>query len=325
MPSKALLGRRANGPIARALGPDEKNKLTRLQDSRFGTSPPDLPAGACDCHVHIFGPVERFSFAANRRFTPGPASVEELLELQMSLDLERAVLVQPSPYGIDNACLLAALTQLGERARGVAAIDAEASDDELRALHAAGVRAARLNLETSRETDAISAEARLRALAARVAGLGWHVQLYAGAALIADLEGAILELPVPVVIDHFGQLAAAQGPSQPALEPLLRLLQSGRVYLKLSAPYRISSLADYSDVAPLARLLIAHAPQRMLWGTDWPHTGPIPGIPRRPDILEPFRPVDDGAALRRLIEWAPDRAVLRAILVDNPARLFDFN
>jgi predicted TIM-barrel fold metal-dependent hydrolase len=285
-----------------------------------------VPAGACDSHVHVFGPYDRFPLWAGRRYTPGPASVEDLLALQRALGLARVVVVQASPQGTDNACLLDALQRLpagGSQARGVAVIDAHASDADLEAMHRAGVRGVRVNLESAGTHDPGVARRLLEEAAARVNPLGWHVQTYTTLPILASVAGTIRALPAPLVIDHFGRPVAAHGVGQPGFDVLLALVREGSAWVKLSAAYRISEHPDDADAAPLARALVDANPDRILWGTDWPHPGGGLG-PRSPDDVEPFFPIDDGRALNRLAEWIPDPVRLRKILVDNPARLYDF-
>jgi predicted TIM-barrel fold metal-dependent hydrolase len=283
-----------------------------------------MPAGACDCHTHVFGPAERYPFAANRHYTPGDASVQELLTLQRHLGLQRVVIVHPSPYGSDNACTLDALRELGERARGVAVIDEKTSDAQLNDMHEAGVRGVRLNLETGGVNDPVYAARQLEWAAARVAPLGWHVQIFTNLAVLASLRQTIRALPVPLVADHFCRARAALGTRQPHLDVLLDLVREGRVWVKLSAPQRIADTPDCSDAGAIARALIAANPERMLWGSDWPHPGARPGVPRRVDEIEAFNPVNDGRALNRLAEWVDDENTLHKILVGNPARLYGF-
>lgn len=170
----------------------------------------DMLPLACDCHTHVFGP-----FALDRVYTPGAASVASLLVLQHQLKLQRVVIVQPSPYGSDNACTVAALRELGSRGRGVAVIDTATSDAQLQDMHAAGVCAVRLNLETGGVQDPVYAGQQLRWASARVAALGWHLQLYTNLALLAALQGLIRELGHPLVVDHFGGAKAALGIAQP--------------------------------------------------------------------------------------------------------------
>ena len=288
-----------------------------------------VPANACDCHVHVFGPVAQFPYWSGRTYLPGDASVEELLALQQALHLQRVVIVHPSPYGTDNRCSLDAVQRINagtaSTARAVVVIDpATISDAELKAMHAGGVRGVRVNLESARQHDAEVAQRWLEDAAARVAHLGWHVQTYTNLPVIVELAEAIARLPAPLVIDHFGRAPAANGIAQPGFDVLIDLVGRGNTWVKLSAPHRISSAPDCNDVAPLARALIEANPARMLWGTDWPHPGGHPGSGRSPDLIEPFSPVDDGNALNRFARWVGDAARLRAILVDNPAQLYDF-
>ncbi len=283
-----------------------------------------VPALACDCHVHVFGPAGRFPYAPGRAYTPGDASIAELQALHRALGIERVVIVQASPFGSDNACTLDALRRIGPCARGVAVIDANTTDAQLAGMHTAGVRGVRVNLETAGQHDPAAARRMLAEAAARVAPLGWHVQVFTSLAVITSLHDAILALPTTLVIDHFGRAPAALGAGGPGFDVLLSLVAIGKVYVKLSAPHRVSQALDCVDVAPLARALIAANPERMVWGSDWPHPGATPGVTRRPDVIEAFTPVDDGRALNRLDEWAGNAATLEKILVHNPARLYDF-
>jgi predicted TIM-barrel fold metal-dependent hydrolase len=284
-----------------------------------------VPAGATDTHVHVFGPAARFPFAPGRSYTPGEATVADLDRLQALLRFDRVVLVQPSPYGTDNSCLLAALAQLGPRARAVAVIDPAVSDQTLPALDEAGVRGARLNLESAGQHDPAVALAGLHGLALRVAPYGWHLQTYTGLPVIAALQAELSDLPVPLVIDHFGRADPAQGTGQPGFAALLALVASGRTYVKLSAPGRMSAAPDYADATGIARALIEADPDRVLWGTDWPHTANRRDPTRPSAAIEPFQPEDDGRALNRLFEWVDgDRDLLERILVRNPARLYGF-
>ena len=282
-----------------------------------------MPAGACDSHTHVFGPAARYTFAASRRYTPGDASLEDLSALHRRLGISRVVIVHPSPYGTDNACTIDALRRLGDMARGVAVIDEATDDAELESMHALGVRGVRLNLVTAGTGTPAAAADALRWAAARVAPLGWHVQVFADLDLIDALHEVIRGLPVALVVDHFGHMRAEHGLDQPGISTLRALVAAGKAWVKLSAAQRVSALPDCADVAPIARALIAANPERMLWGSDWPHPGG--GFAARdPAEIEPFHPVDDGAALNRLALWAGDADTLAAILVRNPARLYDF-
>ena len=281
----------------------------------------DLPRNACDCHVHIFGPADQFPFSSKRLYTPGDASIGDLEAMHRALHIERVVIVHPSPYGADNSCTLDAVRKLGNRARGVAVIDDTTSAGMLAEMHAAGIRGVRVNLESYGENDPAVAVRQLQQAAGRVAPLGWHVQIYTNLAILAALHEAILALPTTLVVDHFGRPQAARGTAQPGFEPLLALLRRGKVYVKISAPYRISHEPHYPDAAPIARAMIDANPDRIVWGSDWPHPG---AAKRDPAVIEPFRREDDGAALNRLAGWTKNQTELQKILVDNPARLYQF-
>ena len=284
----------------------------------------DVPRGACDCHTHIFGPAARFPFSPQRVYTPGDASIEDLEALHRALRLDRVVIVHPSPYGADNACSIDALRRLGARSRGVAVIDAATSGAALREMHDAGVRGVRVNLETGGVHDPVAARRLLEEAAARAAPLGWHLQTFTNLNVIATLHDVMLGLPTTLVIDHFGRAAAAKGVAQPGFDALLSLVRSGKAYVKISASYRISQHPDHEDAAALARALIDANPDRVVWGSDWPHPGGTLRTGADRDKIEPFIRVDDGRALNRLAEWAGDRSRLTKILVDNPARLYGF-
>lgn len=281
------------------------------------------PAGSCDCHTHVFGPAARFPFATDRAYTPSDASIADLRRLHTHLGIDRVVIVHPSPYGIDNRVSVDAIARIGrDRARGVAVVDPDIAMADLQALDAAGMRGARVNLATAGIDRPARALDLIEATARRVAPLGWHVQVFTDAAVLAALGDRLVRLPVPLVVDHFGRIDAARGLDQPGLTALRALVSSGRAYVKLSAAYRVSRHPDLADVAPIAQALIADNPERVVWGTDWPHPG---GGPRGDlSAIEPFIPVDDGAALNRLAGWAGGTATLRRILVDNPARLYGF-
>ena len=286
-----------------------------------------VPPLACDCHVHVFGPFDRFPLWANRAYTPGAASIEDLMALHQGLGIGRVVVVQASPQGSDNRCTVDALQRmnaLGHGSRGVAVIDEHTSDSELRAMHAAGVRGVRVNLESAGLHDPQVARRLMQAAAERVAPLGWHVQTYTTLDVIAAMHDTLMALPTPVVIDHFGRATAAKGVAQEGFAALVSLVESGQAWVKLSAAHRISDLPDCEDARAIAQALIATNPDRMLWGTDWPHPGAWPGVPRQCEAIEPFHPINDARALQRLSEWTTPTQWTR-ILVDNPARLYDFS
>jgi predicted TIM-barrel fold metal-dependent hydrolase len=265
--------------------------------------PPPL---SCDCHIHVFGPFARYPLDAAAKYRPEEARLEDYLKVAAALGMGRVVLVQPSIYGVDNACQRDAFERFGERARGVAVIDDSLDDDALGALCGAGFVGARLNLLRADSIDA------LERMAARVKPLGWHLQLHLSGHWLPELADRLLKLPVDIVIDHFGRIDARQGVDQPPFKTLLRLVDAGKCWVKLSAPYR-SDLdgAPWRRVTPLARALVKHAPERMVWGTNWPH----------PDVaVVP----EDRALLDALGEWIPDEVARHRVLVDNPAKLYRF-
>lgn len=285
------------------------------------TSPPALPPGACDCHTHVFG--DGWPLAPDRAYSPEVRTTADLRAMQDGLGLSRVVLVQPSTYGADNSGMAEALRELGPaRARGVAVIDEATNDATLSALHALGVRGVRINLHTAGRSDAGAARAMLEWTAARVAPLGWHVQVYTDLAVIAALHDVMLRLPNGIVVDHFGRAEGAGGVAQPGFGALLSLLREGVAHVKLSASHRLSMAPDLVDMDPIARALIAANPDRVVWASDWPHSGRRGDLP--PEAIHPFSPIDDVAAIRRLRRWAGDEAMLARILVANPARLYDF-
>jgi predicted TIM-barrel fold metal-dependent hydrolase len=284
----------------------------------------DVPSGACDCHVHIFGDPQRFPFSPARVYTPPVASPEELAALHKALGIQRVVIVQPSVYGTDNSATLFGIKARGKDARGVAVIDAQTPDRDLDAMSAAGICGIRLNLATASITDPAAGRERLQAGLARAQRRNWHVQMNTAPPMIAAIKDVVLAAPVPVVFDHFGGALTARGPGQPGFQDLVDLVRSGRAYVKISGAYRASTLAGYSDVTPLAKALIAANADRILWGTDWPHPDSATGPGRKPTDLAPPLVIDDGRVLNLLPVWEPDPAVRRKILVDNPARLYGF-
>lgn len=273
-----------------------------------------LPALACDTHVHVYGPAARFPFAPERPYTPDDAPLEQLWALYRTLGIERAVYVQATVHGYDNAAILDAIARDPSRGRGVALVRTDIGNAELQALHAAGIRGVRFNfVKHLRETPDTAAVLRL---AERIAPLGWHVQVHLGAQDIIEQREFLLRLACPFVIDHMGRTPVQEGLHQPACEVLLELLADPRGWIKLSGPERLSAVLSrgerfpYDDVVPFAQQLLAAAPQRCVWGTDWPH----PNVREMPD---------DGDLVDLLGHYGgPD--TLQRLLVDNPARLYGF-
>jgi predicted TIM-barrel fold metal-dependent hydrolase len=269
-------------------------------------------AQACDCHLHVYD--ARFPAVAGAVLRPPDASLDDYARVQARLGTGRAVLVTPSTYGANNAPMLAALARLGARGRGVAVITGGESDAALRGLHAQGVRGVRINLSLGVTNPASAIEP----LARRVAPLGWHLQVLMPADQLAALGPVWRRLPVPLVFDHFGRLSPSHVGTHAAHGLLLELLAAGRAWVKLSGGYIVSPTGSVEDPAldGLARSFIAAAPERVVWGSDWPHASASAGHQAMPD---------DARQMERLAEWAGDGGQLNAILVDNPARLYGFD
>jgi predicted TIM-barrel fold metal-dependent hydrolase len=285
----------------------------------------DVPAGACDCHTHIHGDPEKFPFFAGRVYTPELASPEEMTALHKALHIERVVIVTPSVYGTDNSATLFGIKARGATARGVAVIDDKTPEAELDAMNQAGFRGIRLNLATGGVSDPNVGRQRVQAAVERVKNRHWHIQMFTGLAMISAIKDLVAASPVPVVFDHFGGAQGELGPEQPGFADLLDLVRSGKAYVKISGAYRASKLApDYADAAPLARALIAANSDRIVWGTDWPHPNSVTPPGKKPTDLTPLFQIDDGRLLNQLAVWAPDAAIRKKILVDNPARLYGF-
>src|SRR5712664_4232367 len=281
----------------------------------------DVPAGACDCHTHIHGDPEKFPYFGGRVYTPETALPEEMAALHRLLRVQRVVIVTPSVYGTDNSATLFGMRARGADARGVAVIDDKTPESELDAMGRAGVRGIRLNLATGGGNDPAAGRQRLERAAERMKARGWHVQMYTNLAVISAVKDAVLASPVPVVFDHFGGAQAVLGLEQPGFADLLQLVKSGKAYVKISGAYRASQKApDYIDAAPLARALIAANPERILWGTDWPHPNSAPTAGYGALDVRPFTDIDDGRLLNQLPGWAPEASLRKTILVDNPAR-----
>ncbi len=285
----------------------------------------EVPLGACDCHTHIFGEPAEFPLSPNRTYTPQPALPADMAAFHKRLGMQRVVIVTPSIYGTDNATTLAGIKSRGADARGVAVINDNTPDSELDAMGRAGVCGIRLNLATAGVNDPAVARQKLAAAAERMQPRKWHVQIYANTPLIAHVKEIVAALPVAVVFDHFGGAQAAAGTKQPGFPELVELVRSGKAYVKISGAYRASQLEpDYADVAPLARELIVANSDRVVWGTDWPHPNSITPPGKKPTDVTPPLAVDDARLLNELAVWAPDPAIRRKILVDNPARLYGF-
>jgi predicted TIM-barrel fold metal-dependent hydrolase len=284
----------------------------------------DVPKGACDCHTHIFGDPKKFPWAAGRVYTPEQASIAEMRSLHKALHTDRVVIVNPSVYGTNDSCTLDAIKKLGPGARGIATIDDKISNADLEEMHKGGIRGIRINLETAGQFDPALAQQRLAKAIERAKNLpAWHVELYTRLSVIEAIKDQVASSPVPISFDHFGGAQAELGLHQPGFDTLLGLVKSGKAYVKISAPYRSSKQSpNFPNLAPLAQALIAANPQRINWGTDWPHPAQVPGKPV--DEITPLYQIDDGRDLNLVAQWAPDAATRKTILVDNPARLYGY-
>lgn len=268
-----------------------------------------LPAGACDAHCHVFGPAARFPFAPERGYTPVDAPKETLFALHRHLGIQRSVLVQASCHGTDNSAMMDAIAASGGNCRGVAMVRADIGPDELRALDEGGVRGVRFNFVTHLGRDADLDAVRL--VAEKVAPLGWHAVIHFDADRLPMLAPVLKEIPVPMVIDHMGRVDASQGVGQTAFRMLLDLLEDERFWVKVCGAERVSRAGPpFDDAVPFARMLVERFPDRVLWGTDWPHPNMRTHMP------------DDGALVDLLARIAPDERLLKALLVDNPTRLY---
>jgi 2-pyrone-4,6-dicarboxylate lactonase len=271
-----------------------------------------LPPGAVDAHCHVFGPGDRFPFAPERKYTPCDAGVEALWALRDRLGISRNVIVQATCHGADNSAVVDALQRSGGRARGVATVKRSVTDDELEALHAAGVRGVRFNF-VKRLVDALPTES-LREIGDRIAPLGWHIVIYFEAQELPELYGFFAGLPVPVVIDHMGRPDVTKPVDGPEFERVLTLMRErDDFWCKVTCPERLSQFGPpWDDVVPFHRRVVEAFPDRVLWGTDWPH----------PNMNMIGYAPDDG----RLVDYIPRIATTaelqRKLLVDNPMRLY---
>jgi len=292
---------RAPGFTPDIAGPDPQPRVPTFK----------APPLTCDAHCHIFGPVDRYPYAQARPYTPPEAPLPAFKALHARIGVERAVIVNATPYGRDNTVMLDAIAQSGGRYRGIANVDEQLGDRELELLDTGGVDGCRFTFLS--RLGGRPDMAAFDRIVARIAPFGWHVDLYLPAAGLDEFAPRLETLPVPYVIDHMGVVDASAGLEQPAFRKLLALVERDeKCWVKITGPERISRTGPpFHDAVPFARTLVETAPRRVLWGTDWPH----PNVPYMPN---------DGDLMDLVALYAPDDEHRRWLLVDNPARLFRF-
>ena len=275
-----------------------------------GTEAPKLkaPPNAADCHHHIYD--AKYPVDPKSTLRPADALVEDYRALQKRIGTTRSVIVQPSTYGIDNRCTLDAMAALGPTTRAIAVVNDTVTDAELKRLDGLGVRGLRFNLAQAGATT----PEMLEPLSRRIEPMGWHVQINAPAARIIELMPIFERLPSPIVFDHMARVPQPDGVQAPVFAKVLSLIDKGRTWVKLSGAYGDSKVGPptYADVSVVARAYVKHAPERLVWGSDWPHP------------TEKDKYPDDAILFDLLADWAPDEKVRNRILVDNPARLYNF-
>lgn len=276
----------------------------------------EFPAGAVDCHAHVCGPATQFPYAKERIYTPPDATLESYQSLLQMLRVDRAVLVQPSVYGTDNRAMLAALQSKPEQFRGVAVISndpKEVSDDELANLHAAGVRGLRCNIVDIADKSAGLPIEQLRNLAKRIKPLGWHLELLMHVNEYPDLAKTFEDFPVDLVFGHFGYAHAKHGVTNQGFQGLLDLMKHQRAWVKMTGPYRLcDGNLPYLDMRPFSDAVIQANPNRLIWGSDWPHVMVKKQMPHDADLCD------------LLGSWVQDENLRNSILVANPCILYDF-
>lgn len=270
------------------------------------------PPGATDCHVHVYGPIARYPVAGTRAFDVPEALPSTLKRLLDHLGIDRVVLVQPSGYGRDNSRHIDALSEVGRPARMIASLGTDVRDEELKRLDNAGVRGIRYTIG---HAGAAPLE-EMPQMAKRIAALGWHVQLHimndGGTTPLVEMQRILSSLPVDVVLDHIGSVRPSDGINQPSFKALLELLQTGHCWVKLSAAYRVAKAPPYGEMKPFVDQMLKVNPERLVWGSDWPHVAFKGKMPNTTDLLD------------QMLTWVPDQSMRTRILVDNPAHLYGF-
>jgi predicted TIM-barrel fold metal-dependent hydrolase len=275
-----------------------------------GTEPPKLqaPANACDCHHHIYG--SQYKVDPRSTLRPGDASVEDYRGFQKKIGTTRNVVVQPSTYGTENAPTLDAVAAFGPTARAVVVVDTSITDAELKRMHEQGARGIRFNLAQAGATTPEMIEP----LAKRINALGWHIQINAPAAKIMEVMPILETVPTPIVFDHLAHIPQPEGVNHPLFAQVRKLIDKGKTWVKLSGAYADTKIGppSYADSSAVAQAYAKAAPERCVWGSDWPHPS------------EREKKPDDALLFDLLLAWAPDEKVRHRILVENPAVLYDF-
>ena len=285
-------------------GPDFKPRKPRLT----------MPSFACDTHAHVLGPAAQYDYSPARVYTPPDCLMNDYRHMLDTMDVSRAVLVQPSVYGTDNSAMLDAMKTDPQRLRGVAVVDPAISDAELKALDKAGVRGVRVNIVDVKDRKAGTLPMdMLSPLAARVAPMGWHMEFLMHADEFPDMDKTFADFPVPIVLGHLGYMKGCPGIDTPGFLALLRLMKAGKAWVKLTGPYRISGQPlPHADTVPYAHALLKANAEQVIWGTDWPHVMHKGATPNDADLTD------------LLLDWVPDEKQREQVLVTNPARLYGF-
>jgi len=280
-------------------GPDPHTKVPVLK----------APKGSCDCHSHILGPLDKYPYVENRSYTPPVASYEDYTKMLGILGIDRAVVVHPSVYGIDNRVTLEAVKRGGDNFRGVVVVDENITPDEIESMNEIGIRGVRVNLlfDGGVEVSVLDKIVKL------IEPFGWHVQLLIDVSVFEPFE-CLMNLPVDVVFDHMGHMHVSKGLNNPGFRKMVKMIAEGRAWAKLSGAYRISELDrhPFEDTDIFAKTIIEANEDRVVWATDWPHPSVEIDMP------------NDGDLLDILLRWAPDENLRKKILVDNPAKLYGF-
>lgn len=272
-----------------------------------------IPAGACDTHAHVFGPAARYPYQDERSYTPPDAPLSSMRKMHEIFGINRAVIVQASVHGTDNRAVIDAVATDPVNLRGVCAVGEDVSEAELTRLHEAGIRGLRVNI-VDRGGMPFSSLGAVTHMGERVADMGWHIEFLVHVHESPELIQLVRTLAVPAVVGHVGYTKTEAGIDHPGYQEFLALLGDGNLWVKLTGPYRISARErpPYDDVTPFARAVVDAAPDRVVWGSDWPHVLMVRTMPNDADLID------------CLADWVPDAGTRARILVDNPAKLFGF-